>query len=217
MTALNGFVIGEAAYLSADAAVWQADGAIREHRRKLIVVEAAQTVFAAKGIFAHRLLELLATDCRDLEDVHELCARFAASNARRVAEEDDWSEWKDRATVTFTGAAWYDGEPTLWAVDADAHGDLEPRGFKGLRVSPLVDWSLALGRSVQTREDVQALDPRKAAVDIMRAQRTETHDTAAGPLHCVGGWCDLATVTAAGIKIETLCRWNDPLGKRITP
>lgn len=217
MTAVNGFIIEGAAYLSADAAVWGPDGSLTEHRQKLVAVPEALTVFAARGVFAHGLLELMGRSCRTLAEVHAMCAHFARTNAGRVGEEDEWEGWHDRAVVEFMGASWNEGDPCLWTISQDENGDLEPRGYKGLRVSPNVDWNAALGRSIATREDVDALDPRAAAAALMQAQRLAAHDTAAGPLHCVGGWCDLATVTGSSVTIETLHHWHDPLGRKITP
>lgn len=215
MTAINAFMGAGVAHLSADTAVWGPDGRVIRFMSKLVQCAAAASVVAGSGIFMQDLLEARIRRARSLRELHDIASRFAKTNKERVTGESAWAEWVNRCAITLVGASWFEGEPAIWVINGDL-GDFEPRRVGALRVSPLVDWSEAIGRPVTTGDDVAALNPQSAARAIMAAQRKQTHDTGAGPLHCVGGSCELATVSADGIAIETLHTWPDRLGERIT-
>lgn len=215
MTAINAFVGKGVAHLSADTAVWGPDGRIVRFKSKLMQCRAARSVVAGSGIFLQDVLEWQIARATTLRELHEIAARFVMTNKARLENDRAWADWGGRALMTLVGVSWFENEPAMWVIGDDA-GDFEPRRIGALRVSPMVDWSAAIGHPVVSRGDVAELEPRGAAKAIMSAQRKQTHETGAGPLHCVGGKCQLATVSATGVDIETLHAWPDRLGQRIT-
>lgn len=57
-------------------------------------------------------------------------------------------------------------------------------------------------------------DPTTNAAEAMQLARHEPFDD---NTYRVGGWADMATVTASGVKIDRLCTWHDKPGRLIQP
>ena len=212
MTAVNVFATSQAGYLSADAAVWNADGTLREIASKIIVVPAAKTAVGARGIFSQGFLRFALSSQQTVESVIDAAEKFAKRNKDRVAADRSWSGWE--GGIEIYGVSWHGGEAVSWVIS-----DTYPETMKviGLRYSPDVDLSAAVGRDIASSAAFAALDPKTGFLDLMVVQRRLLIETTVGGMHCVGGRCDLATVTADGVKVETLKVWPDRIGRRITP
>lgn len=214
MTAVNVLATPLVGFLSADAAVWNADGTVREVASKIIVCPGARTAVAARGVFSQGFLRLALHRQSTVEAVIEAAQTFVRSNAARVEADASWSGWA--GSIEIKGVSWYGDKVVSWTV-GDKHA--EPMLITGLRYSPDLDVSLsdALGAPVHSSAAFAALDPRASFLALMEAQRRMTFETVAGGLHCVGGRCELAVVTERGVAVETLRTWPDEIGQRITP
>ena len=217
MTSIVTFVTDRTAVIAADQAIWGPDGRVTAFESKLVLVERAHSVVAAQGIFSQQLFRLVVVASRDLPDLHERIARFVKSNADRLASDSDWEGVNHDGQMAVWGASWFEDAPVIWGTPSTTPDQpFEIMNLGSLYVSPKVDWSAALGRTVETREDVASLAPADALA-IMEAQRRYTDETLGlGPLHCAGGGCDVAVVGADAVNLGTLQLWPDRIGERIS-
>lgn len=212
MTAVNLITTPTVGYLSADAAIWNADGTVREIASKLIVAKEAKTAVAARGIFSQGHLHRALGRQKSLEALMVAAEQFAQTNTARVARDRAWTGWA--ADIEIYGVSWHEGGPVSWVV-SEAYR--EPMRVTGLTYSPDVDLSAAVGAQIGSSAEFSALDPRLAFLGLMTAQRRLTIQTTAGGMHCVGGRCELAIVTQNGVTVETLATWPDRIGRMIAP
>lgn len=217
MTASIALVGSAGAMLAADAAVWHPDGTLSRFGGKIICVPGAASVVMGHGVFSSNLLRLMIVGAPSLDDLWGRLQEFAAANPERVQRDADWPD--EMGEITFRGASWADGRGIWWELSKREHGDYGVVGADGgLRFSPVIEGHLSdvVGRPMTTRAHAATLTPPEIFA-IMDAQRRRLDDAPGmGPIHCAGGWCDLATVNASGIKVATIGEWpRDRPGERI--
>ena len=118
--------------------------------------------------------------------------------------------------VEVTGVFWDGDAPVAFIVAENALG--HPNA---VRLGPIFGapepQGLDAWKPWKTADDVQALSMPGDGLAIMQMQRAGRHKVWEGEAHIVGGWCDCATVTAAGVTVETLHVWDDKIGEMIEP
>lgn len=217
MTASIALVGSVGAMLAADAAVWHPDGTLSRFGGKIIRVPGASSVVMGHGVFSSNLLRLMIVGAPSLDVLWSRLQEFAMANPARVQRDDGWPD--EMGEITFRGASWSEGRGIWWELSKSEHGDYGVVGADGgLRYSPDIagDLTEVVGRPMTTRQHAATLTPPEIFA-IMDAQRRRLDDAPGmGPIHCAGGWCDLATVTAEGIKVERIGEWpQDRVGERI--
>lgn len=218
MTAVIAWLGRDCGYLAADQGAWGPDGRIIYFESKLVHVAAAQTVLAVQGTYNPDLFYLVVMAARDLRDLHDRIIRYMGRNLDEVATHAAAGRWPGATgQMRVTGVSWFEDAPALWGIFHDLEGPLEPKNLGSFYLGPLVNWSEAVGRRIDTAESVATLSPQDALA-IMEAQRQQLEpDQPAGvPLHIVGGGCDVAQIDAAGVSIDTLKLWPDVIGERIS-
>lgn len=194
----------EAGYVLGDAAIYHGDGRVARFEHKVLTAALIPAAFTTRGMFnawTSFNLRMIAARATSPDDLLE---RLQALAAREGDKE-------------IAGVIWRDGGPVGFRFDPEKFGHCEPARLGAIYGAPDPSDITALGKPLGTPEDVLGLSMPADGAALMQLQRLALHDTWEGKGHIVGGWCDCATVTATGATMETVRRWDDEIGKRITP
>lgn len=216
MSAVVSVLQRQAGYLLADAATFHPDGRLHGARQKVIAAVHMPAAVAFRGVYSLtdevrlKWATVQATTPMDLmQRVGRLIQRLTDDHRQR---EPDCPEHG----IEVTGVYWEAGGPVAFIVAENALG--HPNA---VRLGPIFGapepQGLDAWKPWKTEEDVQALSMPDDGLAIMQMQRAGRHKVWEGDAHIVGGWCDCATVTAAGVAVETLHVWDDKIGKMIAP
>ncbi|MCJ2078785.1 hypothetical protein MKK68_24615 [Methylobacterium sp. E-016] len=217
MTALNCFVTPEAVNISTDGAGYLMDGTPRGQGQKVALLAHLPAVIAVRGAsaFVHMLGASISAHFLAFDDLlpeapalfrgvrrqyrREMELRGLADIAPREAEFviAGFSTARDRVEAYgMHSKAWNGGEP--WALVPISEGAL----------SPVDDQVMADFDAIVDRIGDPRLMPEAAAVQIMESQRSRPFVLEDGKkVVGVGGFCQLTTLTRAGITSRILKRW----------
>lgn len=216
MSAVVSVLQREAGYLLADAAAFYPDGRLYGTRRKVTASIHMPAAVTFRGVYSIADEVRLAWTTMQAKTPMDLMQRVAglvhklADDHRR--REPDCPEHGIEATGVF----WGEDGPVAFIVAENALG--HPNA---VRLGPIFGapepLNLDAWKPWKTADDVQALSMPGDGLAIMQMQRAGRHKVWEGEAHIVGGWCDCATVTAAGATVETLHVWDDKIGEKIAP
>lgn len=213
MTALALITRDEAVYLAADAAHCVRGGVMIEARTKLEKLPLQRAVFAVRGSEDHnQLVKQHFASLRSFDEialqageiVRAVMARYPADKAFRRA-----FPFLRVVDVFVAGISARIGAcGFVVSSDAASGCQFEPQPAP-FALAP----SMAQGRAFYRRSQREPVD--SLAREILEAQRASGAGSVfRGPCY-VGGFAELATVTAAGIEISRLGDWPDAVGARI--
>lgn len=218
MTATNALVTSRAAYLWTDGAIYDPDGIVTWLGSKVATAPAALMAMAVSGRgYAPRLKEIL--DTYPLATQDEVLAALPRVAQQMRAEQGALPV--DGCNDVQIIAALYSiarRRPEAWVVSTN-QAYLGPTYKPGTLVAlrsffvPDIDLDNTLGRPF----DPDSFDPVVDGLACMLAQRNTPWDVDGCAMHCIGGRCEMATVTATGVDTEILARWPDEVGKVIVP
>ncbi|TDH38573.1 hypothetical protein E2A64_05585 [Pseudohoeflea suaedae] len=230
MTAANIILTPSWGALLSDTAFYDGTGIIRRLSRKIAVLDRCNAVTVIRGIgnvpaqvekdFGEveklsDLLEALPDYCREIYRSARPSSRFFGLHDGAAKVEMSvvaWDEWHGKP-VFFCLSSHPDEDGPLEGAGAEPY-EVRECGICSLSPLPSEQMETVLGKPLASREDVFALDPEIDGLKIMEAQR-RTLVTVPGiqePIPTVGGSCDLAMVSAAGISVKTLKTWPDEIG-----
>lgn len=219
MTAANAFCGPTAAYLLTDGASFDRSGAIRSIGSKAVVSEQHRVAAAMSGDECIAVFDGPAGEERfsPVNDVAHLLAQartqseFLASIPEVVRDCFAVLERaRMRGFFQFIIALWNEAEarPETYVIGSPGHTfpSLPPFTLAGADpvIMPEIDRSL-WPSTEPTRAEALAI--------IQEQRRTRFPDGA----YRVGGFAELATVDASGVRTETICRWPDRIGAKIIP
>lgn len=86
-----------------------------------------------------------------------------------------------------------------------------------LQSGPPVTLPDLAGEGIEQRDVLKSEFPEKYGAQFISIARRKqlTVPGESSPRFVVGGGCDLTTITAEGVAVKTLCRWNDEIGEPI--
>lgn len=129
-----------------------------------------------------------------------------------------WSQRMGKVTAAIA-ATWAPNDPD------DVTGLSQANGYEQYQLmiaplagmEPVIDATAALGRAIETPEDLEAMDIEKDGLALIEAQRRLPFKMHGRPAYLVGGIAELTTVTEAGVSRKTLTVWPDRIGEPIQP
>jgi hypothetical protein len=216
MTACNLIVRPEAAYLIADTAVMDDGHALTGLQSKVAASDRLRLAIAITGRASSTFSDTLASwlevqpgQGAALEALPLLLADLSASrdavDAALLIEPGSRRQTIGLAVALHSKAT---GKPEGYVIASDStlHRGLRAMTARrtGQFINPQVPGVFLGGWPFAPRADGRDL--------LFRQRGTEHH---ASRDCIVGGSGELATVTAAGVKVETICRWPDRIGERI--
>jgi hypothetical protein len=227
----------DAGYLFSDAGGWDADGRLVRVDTKLHLLPRAKAAVVVRGMQPPASVIALALEGIDTLDHLLNWLPDMARRLKRMRFPTD-SRFSDAVGgLELTVVAWRDeideiGIPGGWRLTSDdpnspaydgsimpgedaAPYKLQPSGV--LWISPGPSSLAAFGKPLNGVEDVFALDAEIDGLALMEIQRSEKFDVlrTGRPIHIVGGFCEVAKVTAAGVGRRVLRYWPDVVGQEI--
>ncbi|WP_277968198.1 hypothetical protein [Sphingomonas echinoides] len=221
MTALIGLVQPHGAFLLTDGASFDADHNVRQIGSKVVELPGQNMAIAWSGYaMIHDLEAGVAaagsTQREILSALPGIVQRMATANVA-VGVRDGVPTPPLYLLVALWDAA--ADEPQLWAIHSctqifgpvytpytlirvEQYGALGPQ-----------QQTVIFGRPVN-QADPADFDVRRDGLTLLEAERAEPYEDGH---YAVGGFAELTTVTADRVEKEILRRWDDPLGKPITP
>lgn len=217
MSAVIVVLQSDAGYLLGDAATYHGDGRVAAFRSKVWAASNISAAFTTRGLFNAwsdlrlRMVAATATDADDLfAKLHGVVVSEEATHRKRQPSYPQHN-------VEVTGVIWRDGAAVGFQISETAFGHYNPVKLGAIYGAPQPEDISELGKPLATVADIEALTMPDDGLALMEMQRRALHETWEGRAHIVGGWCDCATVSAAGVSLETLHTWDDKIGERIQP
>lgn len=229
MSAHYSFLYSDRACILSDQGVWDANGNLAAIRQKVCVSPTLPFAVFLQGKPVEKLAQII-------DDMDAWINKHGDRLGRdRVlaclpAIEDYFQDLGRRegqleAQFLFVGFSKAAG-PQQWLLRCNdrfaARGVLPYSLFNpGREVQsgpPVTMADLTAGLGIDPSEVLQPDFPDRYGARFMSIARQKEEDVPGeGRRRIVGGGCDLATITAEGVTVKTLCRWNDEIGKPIDP
>lgn len=230
MTAVLCLLQSSTGFLFSDAAVFAPDGTIVAVGGKLILLPHAKVAIVARGLVPSGRWPAELFQLPSLEDVVTRLPDLAAWLAERASELPHPGEYPEQLrTVELAMVGWSEqaGEVQSWGL-ATAHGNgpaqalpnfapMVPSRAPHLWGGPSADVEQALGRPIRTLPDLDELDAPAAGAAILQAMRARPGRLPDGSLcHAVGGYAEMASVDARGVRRQLIMAWPDKIGERVS-
>lgn len=226
----------DAVHLITDGAHYERDGTLRQIGSKVRELPRSNSVFALRGASIFNAIEpflapletfdqVAATVPSVLESISNLKTLLTpgAPYVERCVEMV-LAGWSDERQAWLVGLATTlpagDPEDRVGLSHLPGYVQFQPFMAPPLSCAPPIDIDAAVGRSITTRAEIDALDPGRVGLAIIEAQRLtpcDLSDEGDGVQYIVGAFAELTTVSRAGIKRQILREWPDEIGHRIQP
>jgi hypothetical protein len=223
MSAIYSFVYSDRVHVLTDGGFFHEDGVLAGVRRKLFASDTFPLVIACRGRPAGRIAEIVG----EMESYFERHAVTRSMDACLAAIGDYFRELQARSDpfeAEFLLAAFSEtGGPCHFFIHC--HGRYDFPAFSlcslgnDIQAGPPVSLDDLAAVGVTTPDIVRPDFPPLHGATLMQIARRklEAVPETGMSMHLVGGHCELATVSADGVEIRTLCRWPDEIGKPIDP
>lgn len=245
MSASNVILHRVAGYLFSDAAGIGPDGRLTFIASKIAILPRMRAAVVQRGL-GNRVRQALKwfSDFNEVEEAAS-CLHAYVGDVMRVVRRDHWlymhaftpsfSAVECALEVTIVGWSSRMSRPVAYSVATvdwshpDRIGPMARESLPAMEIAALcpIAWrprfdgdpEIVLGRPLSTVADVDELDPECDGLKILQAQRCKFVDRPdSGPVSVIGGFAEMATVTAEGVAVKRIHTWQeDEIGKRIRP
>lgn len=225
----------DAIHLVTDGALYDHEGTVTAFQSKIIPLRSAGSVLALRGAsWAAGPLTLIlgAADSFDqaidrLPDLMErMVIQFNDKLGLDVPSVDrdfevtiaGWSSKYGRFVVAVASS--YipcDPDDSSGNSHQPDYQQFVPREAPKAYTAPLIDVQGVLGREIITMGDVNALDGGVDGFALHCAQRVTPGIYCGKPVHLIGGFAELTTITRAGFESRIIREWPDAVGQKIAP
>jgi hypothetical protein len=245
MSASNVILHPEAGYAFSDAVGIGQSGEIRFLRSKIAVVPKIGAVVLQRGLGNQTLAAQSWFSRHDsIDDAVSSLPVYLKSALNTVWQlayyhrhcfENSFTSAELAVEVTIVGWCRRRARPVAWSICSLTwkHPDtIGPRSRTvvpdgtmseisaiSVRPAPAECVSQLLEKPLATTEDVHALDPEIDGLKLLQAQRLLFSERPGmGLVSIVGGFAEMATVTAEGVSVKRIHTWpEDRIGERIRP
>ena len=222
----------DAVHLISDAAGYDTDGVVRRVASKIHNLPVANCIYASRGctwgedalavmMACYASFDEIATELPDfllrLKSA-AIEAGVAVVDRSFVVTVAGWSDSLQKwSAAVFSSWDKCDQHDTDGLSYIDGYEPCGPILASTICCAPPVD-ALILGRPVASQSDIDGLDPVRDGITLIEAQRSEPIlINEAYVRYVVGGFAELGTVSAEGIKRQVIKEWSDEIGKHIMP
>ncbi len=225
----------DAVHLITDAAHYDMEGVVCSIASKVEELPNSGCVFALRGAsYATIPLRFLLSRLRSLDAVTNALPGIISVIDGTFDDLTAGQAQPEQRHFEVTVAGWSDRMQSLVVGIATTYEPSDPNDPLGFSFQPgyetgvpfyappavmipPVDFPHAIGREIETQEDIDSLDPAVDGLAMFEAQRRYPALFAGDVQYLVGGFAELTTVRREGVTRRILKEWPDEVGRPLQP